>query len=413
MNLMPASTGIAEQRPEPAVMPTIVQALVSADLGGAGLVALHIADHLRRNGRSTQVWVPGTGAASHEAARLGLAVDLYDAAPAQGRRLAPAARANWIIGRKLRRLRPGIAHIHSPGHYGALRWAVRHSGLKSVVHVQIEESPQLLRWAFRRPPDVIITCANFLEKKVRDSLPERCRDTQRIESIPNAVDTERFHSAHDKHAAKGRVQAPADVPLVLMLANLAPHKGQETAIRAMAELKRQGIDAECWLAGVERGGQTPYTTHLKRLIAELAVSDRVRLLGPRGDAADLLRAADFFLLPSTSEGLPLSLLEAQASKVPVLAAPTAGIPEVVCDRDSGFLIDASDWAGYARRLAELIASPTLAQEVAHRAYVRTTSTHNWRSLCRRVTDLYDELLPSVARHHAMKNSARTRSQAAS
>ena len=76
----------------------------------------------------------------------------------------------------------------------------------------------------------------------------------------------------------------------------------------------------------------------------------VRLLGQRDDANVLLRAADFFLLPSTNEGLPLSILEAQATKVPVLAAPTAGIPEIVRDAETGFLIPATDAPGYAHRI---------------------------------------------------------------
>jgi glycosyltransferase involved in cell wall biosynthesis len=176
-----------------------------------------------------------------------------------------------------------------------------------------------------------------------------------------------------------------------MLANLAPHKGQETAIRAAALLKRRGVDLTFWLAGVERA-QGGYTRRLEALIGEAGVGDRVELLGQRGDAADLLRAADFFLLPSTHEGLPLSVLEAQASKVPVLAAPTAGVPEVVQDGETGFLLAADDPEAYALRLEQLVRQPELSRRVADRAHARTTSEYNWSAYCRRMTALYDELL---------------------
>src|SRR5262249_39146420 len=83
-----------------------------------------------------------------------------------------------------------------------------------------------------------------------------------------------------------------------------------------------------------------YTTRLQDLCNELGVADRIRFLGHREDVPDLLRAADIFFLPSTSEGLPLSVLEAQATKVPVLAAATAGIPEVITDGETAFLIPA-------------------------------------------------------------------------
>jgi glycosyltransferase involved in cell wall biosynthesis len=120
--------------------------------------------------------------------------------------------------------------------------------------------------------------------------------------------------------------------LILLVANLAPHKGHkghETAIRAVAILKERGVNAWLWFAGIERGDSLEYTERLKTLCGELGVAGRVRFLGQRSDVPELLRAADFFLLPSTSEGLPLSILEAQASKVPVIAAPTAGIPEII------------------------------------------------------------------------------------
>ena len=195
----------------------------------------------------------------------------------------------------------------------------------------------------------------------------------------------------DKWAAKQRVGAPANAPLILMLANLAPHKGQETAIRAVASLKQQGIPVVCWLAGVERGGSKSYSQRLQSLIGALDLGDRVQLLGQRADADELLRAADFFLLPSTNEGLPLSILEAQATKVPVLAAPTAGIPEVVSDGETGFLIPADDAHGYANRLRSLLQDSAEYRRVAEQAYTRTISEQSWGPHCEHLLSLYDSL----------------------
>ena len=169
-------------------------------------------------------------------------------------------------------------------------------GLKTVVHVHLKEEEEGLQWAFAKPPDVIITCARTLADYVRHTLPERYQEHQRIISIPNAVDLERFYPG-DKAIAKQRVGAPKDIPLVLMVANMAPHKGQETAIRTMAILKIAGVDVTCWLAGVERQAEGSYTTRLQALCNELEVADRIRFLGHREDVPDLLRAADIFILP--------------------------------------------------------------------------------------------------------------------
>lgn len=366
------------------------QFLVSHELGGAALVGLHVADYLGSNKLSATVWVPGGGPAEREARRLGLSVSQYSIDAARSRWPLRAAWGNWRVGRGLRLAGVGLVHVHGVLYYGLLHWGLKLSGLKRVVHVHIEEHPEALCWAFRSPPELITTCARFLVNHVRLALPPDRQDRQRIVAVPNAVDTDRFQPC-DNEGAKRAIGAPR-MPLVLMLANLAPHKGQETAVRAVALLKERGVDVACWLAGVERGGAGSFTARLRSLIEELAVTDRVRLLGQRSDTPDLLRAADYFLLPSTHEGLPLSVLEAQASKVPVLAAPTAGIPEVVHDGETGFLIAAGNAAGYADRLQTLLARPELGRRVAEAAHAQVVARHSWPVYCRRIQELYQEVL---------------------
>jgi glycosyltransferase involved in cell wall biosynthesis len=370
---------------------TYHQVLVSTDLGGAGSIALRLADELRRRAQPTRVWVPGEGAAAAEARRLGLAACRYDAGLISGDRSRwKGAIANLALARSLRREGAGIVHVHSPIAYRRMLPSLVLAGMCRLVHVHLEMRAEGLRWAFRRPPELIVTCARYLVESVRRALPHSVQDRQWIEAVPNAVDSQRFRCG-DKEAAKRQVGAPSATPLALMLANLSPHKGHETAIQAVAILKQAGVPLHCWLAGVERGGATTYTERLTTLIAELGVSDRVRLLGQRDDPDLLLRAADFFLLPSAREGLPLSILEAQATKVPVLAAPTAGIPEVVVDGETGFLIAAGDAPGYAHRIRALLENAELYHRVAEQARAKTTRERSWESHCERIIELYREL----------------------
>jgi glycosyltransferase involved in cell wall biosynthesis len=368
------------------------QVLVARELGGAGVVALRLSESLVEMGHTSCVWVPDAGPAMLEAQRRGLAVNYYDADRAFSRGVVAAAVENWRFGRKLAREGPGIVHVHAPVYYGALRQGLRFSGLKRVAHVHLEEDKASLAWAFRSPPDLIITCARFLVDYVRATLPGHRQHRQRIVAVQNAVDTERFTPTDDRASAKLKVGARGDRPLVLMLANLAPHKGQETAILATALLKQRGVDVACWLAGAERGGAGIYTQRLEALARESGVADRVQLLGQRGDCPELLRAADFLVLPSTCEGLPLSILEAQATKVPVLASPTAGVPEVVTDGETGFLIAADDPMGYASRIESLLYDRELRGRVVHAAYLRTTQQHNWSTYSRRIVEQYQSLI---------------------
>jgi glycosyltransferase involved in cell wall biosynthesis len=357
--------------------------LVSRELGGAALIALKLAKWMSQQGAISQIWIPGEGAAARTAEQEELPWRSYDLDSMMKGNLAHAFACFRFVPRLL--FRRGWAHVHNPGVYRVLRPVLRLARLRTAVSVHLEPDPEYLRWAFKDPPDLIIPCARFMSGPIRQALGDR-RDQLRITAVPNSVDTVRF-SPGDRTAAKQRLGAPAQRPLALMLANLAPHKGQETAIRAVAELMARGVDVECWLAGTERDGRQTYGQRLRELVGQLGVGDRVRFLGFRTDGPELLRAADFLLLPSTHEGLPLSIIEAQASKVPVLAAPTAGIPEVIADGETGFLIPADDPCGYADRIENLLQNPELHQRITERAFARVLQQHTMPAYCKRVEEL--------------------------
>ena len=366
------------------------QMLTARTYGGANTIALNLAVALRDCGEQSYAWIPGEGPAKAKAEEMGLTMRLYDPTRALASSRLSSALCNWTIARQLYSYRPGLIHVHSPHFYRALWPALKMSQLKTVVHVHLEEEREGLRWALRRPPDIIITCARFLSEYVRSVLPIRFRDNQQIIAASNAVDTKQFFPG-DKNVAKVRFGVPVQTPLVLMVANLARHKGQETALRAASMLRKSGVVAQFWFAGVERGNSREYTSRLQALVNDLGLTDHVRFLGQRKDIPDLLRAADFFILPSTTEGLPLSVLEAQASGTPVLAAPTAGIPEVVIDGETGFLVGADDAAGYAHHLVNLLCNPSLYSEIADRAYTNVVKEHSWKTYVERVYAVYQTI----------------------
>ena len=152
------------------------QLLVSHELGGAGLIALHLAATFQGQGYSSQVWIPGEGPAQCKATELGVPTHLYHARRVLSSGKAGAMFGNWQIGLRLRRQGPGVVHVHGPFHYGALHLGLRLSRLKRIVHVHLEEDEEGLRWAFRRPPELILTCAQFLVAYVRRTLPARYQE---------------------------------------------------------------------------------------------------------------------------------------------------------------------------------------------------------------------------------------------
>jgi glycosyltransferase involved in cell wall biosynthesis len=367
------------------------QMLVSRELGGAAIIALQLVAAMREKGLEGLAWLPGEGAAATKAKEMRTPFELFAPEKALGGGKIDSALCNLQIGRLFRSRSPGVVHIHSPFYYGALSFGLKKSALKIVVHIHLEEEKQGLQWALKRAPDLIITCARFLIEHVRSVLPERRQNSQQFVALPNAVDTDRFQPG-DKMAAKLKVDVSCQIPLVLMVANLAPHKGQETALRAAAILKKHGVPMQFWFAGIERGGNVEYTNRLKSLTNELGIGDQVKFLGQRKDIPDLLRAADAFILPSTSEGLPLSILEAQASKVPVLAAPTAGIPEIIKHGKTGLLVPADDAAGYAQQLCGLIQNANHCTSIVEKAFTSIQQDYTWNRYVERIRDIYSNLL---------------------
>lgn len=367
------------------------QFLEAVQIGGATCVALQLGRFMQeeRDVRSV-IWLPGgDGPAWREAERTGLRTRRIDVANATHSNILRAAFANGQFVRRLAAL-GGVLHFHSTYLYGALRWGLKLSGQRRrIVHVHLEQDASALEWALREPPELVITCARFLEDQVRKALPARYQESQSIAVAPNCVDTD-VYSPGDKLAAKQRVGAPLDAPLLLMLANLSPHKGQSTALKAVAQLKARGTYAECWLAGVDRE-ESGYETTLAAEAAALGVGDRVKFLGYRKDGPELLRAADVFLLPSTREGLPLSVLEAQATRVPVVAAPTAGVPEVIEHGVTGMLVSAQDFEGYASSIEALLTQRNFYERVAANAYRQARNEHHRSAYMNHVAELVEDL----------------------
>src|SRR4029078_1176348 len=138
------------------------QLLLSRELGGAAGVALDLAKVLSTNDRHGPVWIPGPGPAWSRGKELGLNVVGYDSCAVFSNSRIQSTGLNWNVWRRLRVSGGGLVHVPSPLLYGALRRALVWSGLKQIVHIQIDEDEQGLRWALRRPPDLIVTCAQFL-----------------------------------------------------------------------------------------------------------------------------------------------------------------------------------------------------------------------------------------------------------
>lgn len=364
--------------------------LVSRDVGGAERIGFALAaDFAARPGWRIEIAAPGGGSTQARAAASGSGHTIFSEQRlfASGR-IASAATALHIAGRSL--FARGLLHFHAPFLYRAVNPVSRLGpGLKSIVHIHLEYDD--LAWPLSQPPDAIVLCANFLRPAVEQALAGRSGRATRIHVAPNAVDTRRFFPGTP---AERRLDGLDDdhTHRAAIVANLSEHKGQHTAIKAIAALRRDGLRVSLLVVGSCRPEHAGYDATLRALAQAEGVAAHVHFLGQRDDVPALLRACDVLLLPSTNEGLPLSILEAQACGVVVLAAPTAGIPEVVKDGHTGFLAPADDHRRYAERIAQLIRNPSLHASIRAASIEQVARDHTWTRYVERIESIYRDTL---------------------
>jgi glycosyltransferase involved in cell wall biosynthesis len=179
-----------------------------------------------------------------------------------------------------------------------------------------------------------------------------------------------------------------DAPVLLQTATLRPQKAVEVMIAATALVRRTYPDVRLLVAGGGDAGA------LRALAAEHGVADAVSLLGARTDVADLRAAATVGVLSSDFEGMPLAVLEYMAAGLPVVATDVGGLPEIVRDGETGFLVAPRDPAALAERIGHLLADPALAREMGERGRRRQKEQFSSEAMVAAVTRLYARLLAS-------------------
>jgi glycosyltransferase involved in cell wall biosynthesis len=202
----------------------------------------------------------------------------------------------------------------------------------------------------------------------------------RIRVIPNGVDRREFEGMRNG-------PAPGDGVTILFAGRCYPaQKGLAVLLRAMARLPPGGR-VRLRIVGEDWGGYAVVSA----LVRGLHLEDRVTLVG-RVERAELLREfarADIFVLPSLFDSFPLTLLEAMAAGLPVVATRVGGVPDVVEDGRTGLLVDPGDEDALAGALAALAADDALRGNLG-RAGRERSSLYSWETIIPRIKRVYEE-----------------------
>jgi len=220
---------------------------------------------------------------------------------------------------------------------------------------------------------------------------------ERVHWIPNGVDTQKFCPRTPPADLRARLGLRPDSRLVGITAQLRPEKNHELFLAMAALILRSRPEVEFVLIG-----HGPRLDELTAMARDLGIAGNVHFLGARSDVPQILPLLDVFVLCSKIEANPVSILEAQACGVPVVATRVGSIPETVIDGKTGLLASPGSAAELAAGVLRLLNDEPTRAKLG--AAARENVLHNW-SLDRMVCG-YEELLTRLyAERLAMQNGA--------
>ncbi len=340
----------------------LLHVLFTLQTGGAEYVALNLLERLdpRRYDRHV-VSLTGDGDLAEAFRRQGVQVHL----------LQKRAGLDPMLALRLlqlcRRLRPDIVHTHNvtPWLYAALAAKWSGAALYHTEHSNLFPHQRRLmraeRWLAGRT-DVIISDSEKVKRQLVEGqgLPAR-----KITTIVNGIDTERFSQPVDVAGLKLELGLNGSGPVIGAVGRLAAVKDHATLLEAFRRVANAMPRALLMIIG-----DGPLRAELESLAEQLGIAGRVKFLGRRADIPQLLRALDIFVLSSVSEGLPLSVPEAMAAGVPVVATDVGALREVVSDRVSGLLVPPKSPERLAEAILALLRDEPLRQAISRAARER-------------------------------------------
>lgn len=224
--------------------------------------------------------------------------------------------------------------------------------------------------------------------KVKNAMIETIGPIQdKVVVICNGVDVERYGRAVDKVAIRSQLGLEANTRLIAIVATLKEAKGHRYLIEAMATIGPRHPDLHVLFIGDGELGE-----ELRAQVSSLKLDDRVHFLGNRSDVSELLAASDLFVLPSLWEGLPMSLLEAMATGLPIVATEVSGTVQVMIPGETGILVSPGDTLQLAQAIEQLLADPGQAQAMGAAARRRVEVEFSARKQANEHLALYRCLL---------------------
>jgi glycosyltransferase involved in cell wall biosynthesis len=258
----------------------------------------------------------------------------------------------WRLRQIIASERPDIVHLHSRRGADLLGGlAARFCGVKCVLSRRVDnrEPRWWVAWKYRLYHRVITISQGIHDVLVGEGVPPA-----KLACVRSAVSPEAFAQTCDRAWFHKAFPLSQDVLTLAVIAQLIPRKGHRYLLQALPELLKAFPTLRLLLFG-----QGAEESRLRAQVDTLGLTDRVTFAGFRTDLPQILPCLDLVVHPALMEGLGISLLQAAAAGVPIVAVAAGGMPEVVRDGVNGLLVPPADSPALAAAINRLLADPGL------------------------------------------------------
>jgi glycosyltransferase involved in cell wall biosynthesis len=317
---------------------------------------------------------------------------LAERAKATGLKVFPVEmRGEWDLpavcklGKIIRKNSIRIVHLHSPHAHALGLLAAKSGGNCKVVLSRRVDFPIkkniLSRLKYANVDRVIAISQRVKQVLMADGLPE-----ERIDVVYSGIDTDRFRNVEGDYLIS-ELALNKHKLRIGNIAALAWHKDHRTLVEAARIVVDEFPEVIFLIAG-----EGPLRREIEILVKKLNLEEKVKLLGFRQDIPEILSLLDLFVLSSSWEGLGTSLLDALASRVPVVSTNVGGIPEIVKDGVNGILVPSGNPGALARAIISFIKNRDLAGQMAEEGFQLVNKKFSIEKMVQDTGKIYDRLV---------------------
>lgn len=352
----------------------IAHIVSSLNVGGMEQFVARLAEHQHRDGHTVCIFTLHDGPLRETASAGGVAVQLI------GGNYRFTRSVHTLL--RFRNFQPDIIHAHNTTslHFAALGRLSSRAKLIITYHGRGKGIPRRLSAWERYLTTAAVTVSHAVVDQAEKDFAGK------VSVIRNGIaPSEPKRPRNEVRAALGLGENVA----AICVARMDALKGHKTLLDALAILKKQEQRLTVLLVGdgAERAA-------LEQQASALGLDTScLRFLGFRQDITDLLAASDLFVLPSLSEGLPLSVLEAMSQGIPIVASCVGGIPEVVIEGENGLLVPPNDSEALAEAMTTLLTDPKRRTMMGQAGQTRVRSEFSFTGMAERYASLYTSFFP--------------------